>query len=191
MIASFQDMFVALATKATLRTQFATDPEAALAGATLDASERAALLALDRAALERYALSLVAKRWSEVAKVVPLTLRVAPSLPASFRRWALDHPMIAHDHTMSPGLAGALHALASLRNRMCLDERNARYAGDLVVFEVWRALSRVDGKVRVLRSHSALDEIAADLSRGLVPIDPDRADTEFRFERGRVQRRPA
>jgi hypothetical protein len=44
------------------RVRFLADPAAALLGANLDASERSALLAIDRAGLELMARSLARKR---------------------------------------------------------------------------------------------------------------------------------
>jgi hypothetical protein len=182
-LVGFQDAFVALAADARLRR----DREAALAGSALDDRERAALRAVPDDQLERYAQSLVAKRWGELARVLPLTLRVAPGLAERYRAWALEHPATAHDTVLAPGVAEALRAPLS----RLLDERDPPYAPDLATFEALRAASRGDGEARSLRSRFAIHAIAEDIARGLLPIDPDPEPTELRFERDRVRWRRA
>ena len=115
MLVGFQDAFVALAADLALRRRFAADPDGALAGHDLDARERAALRAIPREALERFARALVAKRWHELARVVPLTLRVAPALAAHHRAWALVNPARAGEAILPPGVAEALRAEAARR----------------------------------------------------------------------------
>jgi hypothetical protein len=191
MIAALHDAFVALATDAALRRRFAADPDAALARFALGPAERAALCGIEPTALDRYARSLVAKRWGEVARVVPLALRVAPSLPDRYHTWALGHPAPVAETVLSPGIAEALRALPALHAELAPDEREAPYAADLYAFEVLRAASRGDGIVRTLTTRFELHAIADDLGRGLVPVDPDQVRTIYRFDRERVARRPA
>jgi hypothetical protein len=69
--------------------------------------------------------------------------------------------------------------------------REAPYAADLWTFEVLRAAARGDGAARVMTSRFAIDAIAAEIHRGLLPIDPDPAPTEIRFTRDRVMWRRA
>jgi hypothetical protein len=181
-LVGLQNAFVALATDAKLRRLFGQDRDAALAGFDLAVTERAALRALPVAPLERYARSLIEKRWGEVVRVVPLTMRVAPSLRDNYRAWALEHPASVRDHVQSPGAAEAQRALIAMRAALS-DEAEAAYAADLYAFEVLGAASRCDGMERTLRSAFAIQDIAAEIARGLVPIDPDHAPTEIVFGR--------
>jgi len=177
-----QDAFVALATDAKLRRLFGQDRDAALAGFDLGVNERAALRALPFEPLDRYARSLVEKRWGELVRVVPLTARVAPSLDAKYRAWALEHPAHVRDGVLPPGIAEAQRALIAMRTALS-DEAEAIYAADLYSFETLGAASRSDGIERTLRSAFAIQDIAAEIARGLVPIDPDRAPTQIVFGR--------
>jgi hypothetical protein len=181
-VVGLQNAFVALATNATLRRLFGQDRDAALAGFDLEVNERVALRALPLEPLERYARSLVEKRWGELARVVPLTLRVAPSLRDKYRAWALEHPAYVRDSVLSPGAAEAQRALIAMRAALT-DEAEAVYAADLYAFEVLGAASRCDGIARGMRSAFAIQDIAADIARGLVPIDPERSPTEIAFGR--------
>ncbi len=184
MIAGFQDAFVALCTDVRLRR----DREAALARFQLDDRERAALRAIPADALDRYARSLVAKRWGELARVLPLTLRVAPRLRERYTRWALGHPAAALDTVLAPGVVEALRA--PLPALLC-DEAEPPYVAELAQFEALRAASRADGHVRAQKAQFAIHAIADDVARGLLPIDPGRSPTELRFERDRVRWRAA
>ena len=190
MLAAFQEAFVALAADAAARRSFARDGAAYLAGFELDEAERAALRAIAREQLESYARSLVAKRWSELARVVPLSLRVAPSLRERHRAWALEHPARVRHGVLSPGAAEGLRALSPLSAQLVADEVEAAYAADLLAFEVLRAASGEDGLTRSLQSRFALAELAEQVARGLLPIDPELAPTELRFARERVSWRP-
>jgi hypothetical protein len=191
MLAGFQDAFVALAADARLRRRFAAAPEAVLGEFELDAAERAALGAIPPSHLERFARSLVAKRWGELARVVRLTLRVAPSVGRRYHAWALEHPAPVVDQVLAPGVAEALRALPSLHQALARDEGEAAYAADLLGFEVRRAASRGDGAAREMTSHFPIHQIAADVARGLLPTDPRPAPTALRFEAARVRWRRA
>lgn len=185
-LTGFQDAFVALAADARLRRRFAADRDAALADFALSARERAALVALPVDELERYARALVAKRWGEVARALPLTLRVAPSVGDHCRRWLADHPAPARDSVLPPGVAEAMRALGALRARLG-DDREASYAADLLAFETLRAAARADGEPRTMRSRFAIHALADQVARKLLPIDPELAPTEVRFERDGVR----
>lgn len=191
MLAAFQEAFVQLAADAVLRRSFEREPDAILARFELGPEEQAALCAIPLRQLESYARSLVAKRWTELARVVALALRVAPSLAQRHRAWALEHPARVVDGVLSPGAAEGLRALEPLHAALLADEREAAYAADLFAFEVLRAASGEDGAPRELRSRFALASIAEDVQRGLLPIDPEREPTLLRFERARVRWRPA
>jgi hypothetical protein len=187
MLAAFQQAFVALCADARLRQAFARDAGAVLAAYDLSPPEHAALAALSPAELERFARSLVAKRWAELARVVPLTLRVSPQLPQRHRAWALEHPARPLDHVLSPGVAEGLRALAPLAACLAADQREARYASELLAFEVLRAAAHADGLARELSCSFAILEIAAEVKRGLLPVDPDPRPTRLRFERERIR----
>jgi hypothetical protein len=191
MLAAFQEAFVQLAADAGLRRSFGREPRAALARFELAPEERAALCAIPFEQLESYARSLVAKRWAELARVVPLALRVTASLSRRHRAWALEHPAQVMDGVLSPGAAEGLRALGPLRAGLIADEREVAYAADLFAFEVLRAASREDGTPRELRSRFALVSIAEDVQRGLLPVDPEPQPTLLRFERAHVRWRPA
>jgi hypothetical protein len=169
-LSAFEDAFVQLAADARLRRELARDPDGALAAFALDARERAVLRAIPHAELERFARTLVAKRWGDVARVVPLTLRIAPDLGARYRAWALEHPARASDGVLAPGVAEALRALGPL----C--EQLPAVAADLLAFEVLRAASRGDGEPRRLRSRFAVHE-----------PEPREAPHDYLVERERVR----
>jgi hypothetical protein len=191
MLEAFQQALVALAADARSRRAFARDPGATLSAYALDPAEHAALAGLPLADLERFARSLVAKRWSELARVVPLTLRVSPQLAERYQAWALEHPATAVDHALAPGVAEGLRALAPLSASLAADEREAPYASDLLGFEVLRAASHGDGVERELRCSFAIAGIATEVERGLLPADPEPQPTLLCFERERIHWRPA
>jgi hypothetical protein len=179
---SLEDAIVALAADRALRRRFADAGVSALGD--LDARSRRVLAELPIDALERYARSLVSKRWSDVARVVPLTCRIAPSIERRYREWLADHPAPPAAPSVAPAVVEALRALPILRAALARDEGEATYAPDLLSFEVLSACAREDGAPRILRTRFALHEIVADLRRGIVPIDPDDAPHEIRLERG-------
>jgi hypothetical protein len=189
---AMQDALAALATDARVRERFARDPASTLSAlGDLAPRERAALLALPPVAIDRYARSLVAKRWHEVARVMPLTLRIAPNVEARYRAWVAVNPARAIDTVLSPGAAEAFRALVPLRAALLDDDGAATYAADLLAFEVLGACARGDGEVRTLRSRFAVHAIARDLRRGLIPIDPTPVTTDYRFDRAGVKWRGA
>lgn len=189
MLAAFEDALVALSTDASLRRRFAREGAGALREFSLDARERAALASLPLEALERYARSLVSKRWGEVAKVMPMTLRVAPSVERRYRAWLAVSPAPAADTVLGPGHAEAQRALATLHAQLNDDAGEAPYAADLLAYEVLASCTRIDGVVRGMRTRHPLPEIVADLARGLVPVDPEPVQLELRFERDGVRHR--
>ena len=152
----FQDAFVALVADGALRRRYAADPDAALDAYRLDGRARAALRAIPVETLDKLARSLVAKRWHELARVVPLTRRVSPRLRAHHRAWALEHPARARDTTLPPGVAEALRAETALRDALAADEGEAPYAADLWMLEVRRAAARVGEPVPELASRFSI-----------------------------------
>jgi hypothetical protein len=190
MLADFQEALVALATDRGLRERYRERGQEAFDGLSLDAAELRALHAIPVHALERYARSLVAKRWDEVARTVPLTRRLVPELGDRYRAWAASHPMTAADGVLTPGAAEALRALDAMRDALS-SPRHAVYAADLYAFEVLGACSRADGRARTMSSRWHMGEIAAELRRGLLPIDPSERATELRFEGSGVRWRHA
>jgi hypothetical protein len=189
-LAAFQEAFVLLSADARLRRAFAHDPEAALAPFQLGVGERAALLAIPFARWEGFARSLLAKRWGELARVVPLTLRVVPSLGDRYLRWAGEHPARVCEGVLSPGSAEGLRALEALHTELAADECEALYAADLLAFEVLRAASRGDGVVRTLSSRFEIPAIATSVGRGLLPVDPELRPMEVHCTRTSVHWRP-
>jgi hypothetical protein len=189
MLDDFQNAFVRLVADARVRRTFYRDPHRVLDQFRLGTAERAALFALPHAALERYAQSLAAKRWGQVARVVPLTLRVSPRLGSHYRAWALEHPATATESHLPPGVEEGLRAHDHLR-QVLSDEREASYAPDLCSFEILRAATRGDGAARTFVSGFDVVEIAREVERGLLPIEPERRDLEVLLERARVRWRP-
>jgi hypothetical protein len=86
------------------------------------------------------------------------------------------------DTVLSPGAAEAMRALEALRGALA-SERYAQYAADLLVFEVFRACSRADGVERGFCSRWSIAELAEDVARGLLAVDPQEQRTQFRFDR--------
>lgn len=181
-LAGFQDAFVALVADGALRRRFAADPDAALDAYQLDERARAALRAIPVESLDKFARALIAKRWHELARVVPLTRRVSPRLRVHHREWALEHPTRARDTTLPPGVAEALRAETALRDVLA-GEGEAPYAADLWMLEVRRAAARVGEPVPELASRFSIVEIAAQVHRGLLPVDPPPRPMQIRFER--------
>src|SRR5260221_1126177 len=170
MLSAFQETLALLATDARFRARFAERGEPALDPFELDDEERSALAAIPREALDRYAHSLIAKRWGELSRTVPLTLRVAPRIERIYRRWVAEHPASAVDTVLAPGPAEGLRALPALAAHLSSGQ-DATYAADLLVYEVLACCSRSDGARRSLASRFALHEIATDVRRGLLPVD--------------------
>jgi len=182
-----QDALVALAADRRLRERFLRDRDEALHDFALEPRERAALSLMPADALCRFAASLVAKRWNEVRRVIPLSLNVCPSLERRYRDWLALHPAPAADCVLSPGLAEALRALPALTAELTRDTGETEYAAHLLAWEVLAGCSRVDGLARKLRSRFAVHAIAESLRARLVPIDPEPAPTIYQFTRTGVR----
>ena len=189
MLAPLEDALALFASDAALRRRFARDRASVLDELRLEGRARTALESLSAEALERYAASLVAKRWSEVARVVPRTVRVAPSVERRYRTWLARAPAPFVATVLPPGCAEALRALPVLREELARAGEETIYAADLLAFEVLGACSRADGASRVMKSRFAIDRIAEDLARGTLPIDPDIERTELAFDGPRLRRR--
>jgi hypothetical protein len=184
-LAEQQEALVRLCLDARARARFLATGE--IDGIESAAAERAALAAISPAALDRFARSLVAKRWGEVSRVVPLTLRISPRLGQRYRQWLAKSPSPAQDTVLDPGCAEALRALPHLCDALAADVGEASYAPDLLVFEVLARCSRGDRQPRFARARFAVHELADALARGVVPMDPDPAPTRFRFEAAGVR----
>jgi hypothetical protein len=189
MLTAFEEALVMLATDPGCRARFRTEREVFLEELSLDATERHALAAVPSEATERYARSLVAKKWQEVSRTTPLTLGIVPDLGRMYRKWAETHPAVARDTSMSPGAAEALRAMGTLRRDLSAP-RYPEYASDLLAFEVLAACARCDEVERLLASRWNLGDIAADIAKGLLPIDPPERATIFRFDASGVRWRP-
>jgi hypothetical protein len=187
----FQEALISVLTDRDLRRRFVADPMAVLAAFDLDDRGRSALARLPVAALSRYAESLLGKRWSQVATVVPLTRRICPSIERRYRGWLATHPARMYAGPLQPGPAEALRALPSLRSVLATDPDEAIYGPELLAYEVFSACARNDGSPRTLVSRFDLRIIVDDLRRGLIPIDPDPTPTWVRFEKGGIRSRPA
>src|SRR5438445_625149 len=188
---AFQEALVRLAADAGLRARFSSNATDALAGFALEPREREALLAISARDLERYARSLLFKRWSDVAHVFPLSTKISPSLGKRYRAWLAKDPAIASDTVLSPGAAEALRALPALRRALAEDRGEAIYAPEVLAYEALSHASRIDREPRFLTSRFAVHELVAELRRGVIPIDPEPSPTELRFDGDGVRWRKA
>ncbi len=187
-MSELQHALVALAAEADLRARFRTEGVKAFeARFSLDARSQKALLGIPFEKLERYGRSLIGKRWDDVAKVVPLTRTIVPTLEGRYRTWLASHPAPALDTVLAPGVAEAARALPVLHGALAADRILAVFAADLLAFEVLLACARGDGVPRSLRSRFRISEIAFDMRRGLIPIDPDLSPQKLIFRRSGVE----
>ena len=188
MLADFLNALTHVIARASVRRRFFEDPASVLAAFALSAEERRALVAIDRAALDRYATSLVEKRWHELARSVPLSLRVSErALRHAYVAWLAEHPSPPADTALDPGVFEGLRALAALRASLETKTHLCAFAGDLLAYELSRAASKQDGQERSLNASFAVHSIVADLERGVIPIDPAPQSTRYRFTEAGVQ----
>jgi hypothetical protein len=180
MLEAFQDALATLCADAGARSRYVE----ILQGLP----EEARAMMPPRDQIERYARSLLSKRAGEVMRVVPLTLRVCPSLQKKYRAHASRHPARPIDTVLSPGSAEALRVLEPLRRGMA-DE--VAYAGDLFAYEVLGTCSRIDGELRTMTSRFAVHRIVESMRRGEVVMDPPLGAHRYEFEKERVRWRPA
>ncbi len=180
-----QEALALLVTHRPSRELFFARAEEALTSIALSSKELEALAGISREHLERYAHSLASKRWDEVARVIPLSVRVAPSLPRRYRAWLLDHPAAISETQwlLSPGAAEALRVVDPLRREVHADSSEARYLADLLVFETFQAASRGDGRTRRFSSRTAIHEVAREIEEGRIPIDVDAAPHDYELSR--------
>jgi len=186
MLSNFQNAFVRIAADQRFRDRFLIDPTRALAAYDLSARERLALCGISGSALSRYADALLSKRMRALAKAVPFTLRVCPSLPQRYRRWLAVNPAPRRVTVLPPGLAEALRSVEVLRAQIDRDAAEATYAGGVFAFEVFANASRLDARERETCSRHRLDVIFDTLRKGLLPMDPDVVPTRFIFGRDGV-----
>jgi hypothetical protein len=193
MLRHLQEALARLATDERQRRRWEVDPTGFAAEQSLSEKELAVLRGVPLDAIERYARSLLAKRWGEVARAIPSTLRAAPSVEARYRAWAAHHPALALavDAVLPPGPAEGLRALPALAAALARDPGEAPYAADLLRYEILAASSRADGEARTMTSAYRVDRLARDIARGLLPVDPEPEPTELRFEKRRVRWRAA
>ncbi len=186
MTRAFQRAYVALLTRAQLRADFLEDAQA-LADFDLSERELAALGGIGAEALERFARSLVAKRWRALQGCVPLTLRICPSLPTLHRQWAEGSPDPGHEAQFSPGTHEGHRALEALRRALHTEELAPPYAADLFTFEVLQAGARRDGRPRTFAARYRVHEIAEAVRAGTPPIDPDVQALRYRISASKTE----
>lgn len=191
MITDFQNAYVQLVADSRLRTRFLADPQAALAGFSLSGREMRALLAIPREQLARFASALIAKRAGEFRHALPLSMKISYSLEKRYRDWLASHPARRQETVLPPGLQEALRALPDLYPALARDEGEADYCADLFAFEVLSGCARIDGEARTMRARFRTDLIAAQIRRGVIPIDPRPAATEYYFQGRRLRWRAA
>ena len=191
MVARLQEALCALATDGALRDRLRAEGAPALRGFSLDEGDLQALVGLPPESIDRYARSLLTKRTDELARAIPLSRRVAPSLPGRYRALLAGSPSPLDDSVLGPGLREALRLLGPLRRQLDADEGEAPWAGDLLSLEVLRAASRVDGAVRVARLGHDLRPVLVDLARGLIPTEVARASMLVRCDAAGLRWRAA
>jgi len=170
-LADLEEALCALCTDAGLRRRLQKDGGPALAAFALTPDERAALLSIPAAALDRYAGSLLGKRSDELAAALPLSVKVVPSLPSRYRRLLARAPARFEESVLGPGLREGLRLLPVLRAELDADEGEAPWAGDLLAVEALRAASRADRQERFTHVRHDLRPVLVDLRRGLIPTE--------------------
>jgi len=186
-----QNALVRLCTEADRLQRFEQAPDQALEDLDLDARERSALAQIPHEALERYARSLVDKRYAELERAVPLTAKISPRLRRHHRRILDRGALRAADTILSPGSFQALTLLTELREALTLDESAPDYAADLFTFETLRACSAEDGTPRQAKLRFAMHTLVADMKEGLLTVDPPLEPTRYRFSQKRIEWGPA
>ncbi|MBM3224128.1 MAG: hypothetical protein FJZ47_10030 [Candidatus Tectomicrobia bacterium] len=187
MLATWQNVLIRLVLDRSFRQQFSADPTQTLAPFALTPAGQQALLAIPYQDVERFAVSLMQKRWEQVQQVIPLSRRVCPSLQSRYCTWLGTHPAQVSHTVLDPGTAEAWRALPFLYAAVQADTAEAPYAADLLAFEVLRACARQDGQPRVLRSTFALHLLAQEIARGLLPTEPEHLPSVYRFDQRGIQ----
>jgi hypothetical protein len=187
MLQTFQNVLFRLLLDSQLREQFCVAPERVLAPFRLSADEDAALRALTPQTLERCARGLMHQRWSQVQQVMPLSRRLCPSLSHRYLQWLATHPASVEQTVLAPGAAEALRALPALHKSLAQDKAEAVYAADFLAFEVLQCCTRQDGQLRWLQSQFALHLLAQEMVHGIIPLDPERMPSRYRFDRRGTQ----
>lgn len=97
-LAEFQRLLAALYTKGSVRRAFFADREAVARGFGLVEADRAHWEALEPGQVGNFARSLIAKRFAEAVKLLPLTIPLLgePACRAAFGAYAEDSPTEGH-----------------------------------------------------------------------------------------------
>lgn len=180
---AFQDVLMTLAVSGAVRLEYREDPVGVVQRLGCDASEAALFLKLPWTALERYAQGLLSKRWLEVRRTMPFSVRVFPEIEAVYKGWLQHNPAPSVRSALPPGPLEALRALRSLCSALADNPICPGYLLDLLRFEVLGRCSRYDAEPRTLRSRYAVHEIVATLKEGVLPFDPVPVPTSYRFDR--------
>ena len=198
MLADYQQALALLLVLPELRQQLKLGPEALERawherGLNLDAHEASSLAALDPAALERCARSLVAKRRRALLAALPHTARVWPALGPNYAELLTRQP--ATRASVEPALGPALSELLRLRSALLdqarLDPLPPTWLPALFELELARACTRRDARERDLVCSHPVHEVLEALDQGWLSASVDAAPTAYQIGPNFLRWRPA
>jgi hypothetical protein len=173
---ALHDVLVHLAADRRRRDRFFADPSGACAEWGVPAEAAAALQAIPRDRLERYAESLLAKRAAELATALPVTVRVFPPVLDLYRRWLARNPAPVADDVLTPGLREALRALPHL-----VPDLEPEWVAELAPYEALSRASARDGRRRTFTSRWPVHRLLREVAAGDIPVDPDPEPQRYVF----------
>ncbi len=187
----FQSAFAAIVCNRDTRQLFHDNPSEALRAFELSPKEERVLGTIPNTQWDRYAHSLVQKKWRELATVIPCSHRLSPGLAQLCKRWIECNPSGNEDSVLAPGQRQALRALPHIHTALSR-ECESQYAPDLFAFEVLSSCSEVDNIPRFLRTHCEIHTIALQIRDNELSVDTPNAPTQYRFcAKGFQWKRPA
>jgi hypothetical protein len=190
MLADDQEALARLLLDGGLRRRFLAEQAGEeLDGLELGADELASLRAIDPAALERVAASLISKRRRAVEATVPHAARLWPALGDRYVELLAIRParVDALDARIGPGPSELLRMLPDLLRSARCDPAAASWTGDLLALELARACSRRDGQTRSLRCRHPVHELLLACDRGWLSVDLEPGRCDYRVEPTRLR----
>ncbi len=188
-LAGYQEALARLLVDPDLRRRALAGERVELPELELDADERASLLALDAAQLERLAASLEHKRRRAVAASVPHSARLWPALGERYVALLRERPARIEDldATLGPGPSELLRLLAPLRAAAAADLEAPVWIADLLALELARTCSRRDGRARALRCRYAVHELLLACDRGWLGVALEPAAHAYQVDATRLR----
>lgn len=148
----------------------------------LDERTVAVLLGIDAAALERFAGSLLERRWQNVSRTVPATAAVWPELRDRCRLVSTAAEDDASGQgRRSPGLRALLQIRAPIEAELRRNEVTPPWLRDLFAFEIEHALAREEGLARELECDWPAHQIAERCVRGELAGEVARGSFRYRL----------